>query len=138
GDLHPVSRQDSSRQFQRALHERSPGVPLYGKLAHDAARPMIPMTAFLFTDIEGSTRLWQQHPEMMRTLLARHDALLRTTIEQSGGRVFKMMGDACCAAFPTPDSAVNAAVAAQRLLRRELPELRVRMALHLGEAEERD
>src|SRR5206468_3092123 len=117
GELHPVSRQDSSRQFQRGLHERSPGVPLYGKFAHGAAPRTIPMVTFLFTDIESSTRLWQQQPDVMRTLLARHDALLRTTIEQRGGRLFKMMGDACCAAFPTPDSAVNAAIAAQRLLR---------------------
>jgi class 3 adenylate cyclase len=102
-----------------------------------AERPRGTVT-FLFTDIEGSTRLWQQQPEVMRKLLARHDALLRATIEQAGGRVFKMMGDACYARFDRPETAVHTAVAAQRLLRQEVPELRVRSALHAGEAEERD
>ena len=54
---------------------------------------------FLFTDIEGSTRLWEQHPEAMRDALARHDALLRQAIETHGGHVFKTMGDQFCAAF---------------------------------------
>src|SRR5712691_6570302 len=60
---------------------------------------------FLFTDIEGSTRLWEQHPEAMRAALARHDALLRQAIEARGGHVFKTMGDQFCAAFAgAPDA----------------------------------
>src|SRR5437588_11421721 len=69
---------------------------------------------FLFTDIEGSTRLWEQHPEAMQMALARHDALLRTAIETHGGDVFKTMGDQFCAAFATASEALAAAVDAHR------------------------
>jgi len=61
----------------------------------------LPIT-FLFTDIEGSTRLWEEHPDAMRQALAQHDDLLRSCIESHGGHVFKTMGDAFCAAFPNP------------------------------------
>jgi predicted ATPase/class 3 adenylate cyclase len=97
---------------------------------------------FLFTDIEGSTRLWEQHPEAMRDALARHDALLRGAIEGHGGSVFKTVGDAFCAAFTSAADALAAAVAAQRNVDAEAWDttgpLRVRMALHTGAAEERD
>ena len=97
---------------------------------------------FLFTDIEGSTRLWEQYPEAMRVALARHDALLREAIESNDGVVFKTVGDAFCAAFPTAPKALVAALAAQRALMAEPWEtgvsLRVRMALHVGVAEERN
>ena len=96
---------------------------------------------FLFTDIEGSTRLWEAHPEAMRPALARHEDLLRGCIEDSGGYVFKTVGDAFCAAFPTANTALQAALAAQLALAAEpweLPtSLRVRMALHTGATEER-
>ncbi len=55
---------------------------------------------FLFTDIEGSTRLWENHPKEMADALARHDGMLRQAIEANGGQVFKTIGDAVCAAFP--------------------------------------
>src|SRR5213593_4446846 len=97
---------------------------------------------FLFTDIEGSTRLWATQHDAMRTALARHDALLRQCIEAHGGHVFKTAGDAFCAAFATAASAVEAALAAQRALRAERwPEqaqIRARVALHTGAAEIRD
>jgi TolB-like protein/class 3 adenylate cyclase/cytochrome c-type biogenesis protein CcmH/NrfG len=97
---------------------------------------------FLFTDIEGSTRLWATHHDAMRASLARHDALLRQSIEAHGGHVFKTGGDAFCAAFATAASAVEAAVAAQRALRAERwPEqaaIHARIALHTGAAEIRD
>lgn len=96
----------------------------------------------LFTDIEGSTRLWDQHPDAMSTALERHDALMRSIIESSGGYVFKTVGDAFCAAFASAKEAVAAAGDAQRALHVESwPDeaaLRVRMALHTGECEERD
>ena len=57
---------------------------------------------FLFTDLEGSTKLWEEHPEAMRLALARHDTLLRQAIEDNNGYVFKTVGDAFCAAFATP------------------------------------
>ncbi len=97
---------------------------------------------FLFTDIEGSTRLWERCPEAMRVALARHDVLLRDAIEGHNGCVFKTVGDAFCAAFPTAPEAVHAVLEAQfALLKEEWGEtgpLKVRMGLHTGEAEERD
>ena len=97
---------------------------------------------FLFTDIEGSTKLWEQFPDQMRTALARHDALLREAIESHNGQVFKTVGDAFCAAFSAPIQALTAVLAAQQALAAEpWPDetpLRVRMALHTGAAEERD
>ena len=97
---------------------------------------------FLFTDVEGSTRLWEQQPKAMQPALARHDVLLRDTIEQSGGVVFKTVGDAFCAAFATAPDALGASLSAQRALRVEAwvdveASLRVRMALHTGMAEQR-
>src|SRR5262245_16497531 len=97
---------------------------------------------FLFTDIEGSTHLWEAHPEQKCVALARHDALLRQAILANKGYVFKTIGDAFCAAFPTAPDAVQALLAAQIALRAEpWPEetpFRVRMALHTGEVESRD
>jgi len=101
---------------------------------------------FLFTDIEGSTRRWSERPEAMRAALARHDALLRDRIGRHGGHVFKTVGDAFCAAFPSAPAALEAALGAQRALGAEdwsvfgpeFAPLRVRMALHSGEAEDRD
>ncbi len=97
---------------------------------------------FLFTDIEGSTRLWEQQPDEMSVALARHDALLRQIIETHEGYVFKTIGDAFCAAFSTAPQALAAALAAQRALFAEpwqqILSLRVRMALHTGAAEHRD
>jgi predicted ATPase/class 3 adenylate cyclase len=96
---------------------------------------------FLFTDIEGSTRLWQEHPESMRDSLATHDRLMRSTIESHSGYVFSTAGDAFAAAFARAGDAVSGAVAAQRMLgRADWGEavVRVRMGLHTGEAEERE
>jgi len=88
---------------------------------------------FLFTDVEGSTRRWEADADEMRIALAAHDEVLRGAIEGHGGWLFKHTGDGVCAAFASPRSAVDAAVAAQRAL--ELP---VRMGLATGEAELRD
>jgi class 3 adenylate cyclase len=68
----------------------------------------------LFTDIEGSTRLWETDAAAMSVMLARHDALLRQAIEDQGGRVFKTVGDAFCAAFDRASDALAAALDAQR------------------------
>ncbi len=97
---------------------------------------------FLFTDIEGSTTLWENHPETMPKALARHDALLRSVMTAHGGHVFKLMGDAVYAAFAEPAAAVSAALAGQRAIAAEewgeVGSLRVRMALHTGVAQYRD
>ena len=96
---------------------------------------------FLFTDIEGSTSMWERDAAAMRKALARHDEILRSTIETHGGYVFKTIGDAFCAAFATTPDAVEAALAAQRALHSEPWDegcgIRVRMALHTGVVEER-
>jgi predicted ATPase/class 3 adenylate cyclase len=98
-----------------------------------AAPAPVGVVTFLFTDVEGSTRRWEADAEAMRVALATHDEVLRQTIEAHGGFIFKHTGDGVCAAFASPRSAVDAAVAAQRAL--ELP---VRMGMATGEAEPRD
>jgi predicted ATPase/class 3 adenylate cyclase len=97
---------------------------------------------FLFTDIEGSTRLWEQHPRKMPSALVRHDALLKEIVAAHGGVVFKTAGDGLLAAFATAPNALAAAYAAQQAFATEpwaVPEpLQIRMALHTGSAEVRD
>jgi predicted ATPase/class 3 adenylate cyclase len=97
--------------------------------APPAAAPSGVVT-FLFTDVEGSTRRWEADAEGMPVALAAHDEVLCNAIEAHGGWLFKHTGDGVCAAFASPRSAVDAAVAAQRAL--ELP---VRMGIATGEAE---
>jgi predicted ATPase/class 3 adenylate cyclase len=97
----------------------------------------------LFTDIEGSTKLWEENPRGMQVALTRHDALLWEAIEGHGGFVFKTVGDAFCAVFPTALGALEAALAAQRSLfseawGEEIGALKARMALHTGTTHERD
>src|SRR6266511_1349544 len=97
---------------------------------------------FLFTDIEGSTQLWEQHPQAMPGALARHDAILRTATEAHGGGVFRTVGDAFCTAFASTPVALRAALDAQHALYSEpwgeIGPLCVRMALHTGGVELRD
>jgi predicted ATPase/class 3 adenylate cyclase len=94
---------------------------------------------FLFTDIEGSTALWERDRVAMRAAVERHLALLDAAIQAHGGLHFKTVGDALQAAFPTAPQALAAALDAQRALLvedwGEVGSLRVRMALHAGEAE---
>ncbi len=96
---------------------------------------------FLFTDIEGSTQLWEHHPEWMERAHARQEAILREAFAAHGGYPYKMIGDAFQVAFGSAPAAVAAAVEAQRGLAAEPwggpGEIRVRMALHTGETEER-
>ena len=97
---------------------------------------------FLFTDVEGSTRLWERHPDAMRPALERHDALLRAAVEEHRGRVVKTTGDGLHAVFVTTRDALDAALAAQVALAEQAwgatGELRVRMGLHTGDADARD
>ena len=100
------------------------------------------VVTFLFSDIEGSTKLWEQHPDAMKQSLARHDVIMRGSVEAHRGNVFKTMGDAFFAVFAGAPDALKAAVAAQHTLRieawGETGPLQVRMALYTGEAELRD
>ena len=97
---------------------------------------------FLFTDIVGSTRLWDEHPGAMPEALGRHDAIVRAAIGAHGGFVFSTGGDGVGAAFQRAGEAVAAAVDAQRTFQAELwpagVNLWVRMGIHTGEAQERD
>src|SRR5439155_3792280 len=106
-----------------------------------SAQPAAQTLTFLFTDLEGSTRRWEQFPQAMRAALQRHDAILRDAVEGSQGRIVKATGDGMLAVFPSAVGAVSATLAAQRGLAAEpwgeTGALRVRMALHSGEAEAR-
>src|SRR5690349_20439206 len=73
--------------------QRRRGQPVTGTMAELPTETV----TFLFTDIEGSTRLWEQQSQTMRQAIARHDALLRDSIEINSGHVFKTIGDAFCA-----------------------------------------
>jgi predicted ATPase/class 3 adenylate cyclase/Tfp pilus assembly protein PilF len=106
------------------------------------ASPPTGTVTFLFTDIEGSTKLWETNPKAMQKALARHDQILRRITEEHDGYVFKTVGDAFCCAFSTATDALEATLRAQRALFAEEwgieGGVRVRMALHTGAAEERD
>ena len=97
---------------------------------------------FLFTEIEGSTQLWEAAPDPMRAALAWHDSIVRDAIDAHGGYVFATGGDGFAAAFARAGDALAAAEKARMALAsEEWPEgapIRVRMALHTGEAAERD
>ena len=98
---------------------------------------------FMFTDIKGSTNLWERYPDEMRAALSVHDEILETIINQHGGTVFKTVGDAFCAVFDSPDQAVECAIEAQSKLASEgsiteTVSIEIRVGIHLGEAESRD
>jgi predicted ATPase/class 3 adenylate cyclase len=100
------------------------------------------MVTLLFTDIEGSTRLWEQEPARMPFALACHDALARAAVEDHGGIVVKMIGDGLQAAFDDPLDAVAAALQFQNSLADSAAthgiSLRVRCGMHAGAVEQRD
>ena len=93
---------------------------------------------FLFTDIEGSTKLAQQHPEKWESLRARHHAILNSVIQLHNGYVFQIIGDAFCAAFHTAGDALQAAIQSQIDFHTENwsgAPIKVRMGIHTGKAE---
>ncbi|ODU08814.1 MAG: hypothetical protein ABS84_11180 [Rubrivivax sp. SCN 71-131] len=96
---------------------------------------------FVFTDIEGSTRLWEQEPEAMRSALAQHDAICRDAVGAWRGRIVKTTGDGIHAVFDEPVDALQAVLMLQQELARAAVAgiaLKVRAGLHLGPAEQRD
>lgn len=119
---------------------------LIARLTGDASStsPALPSgtLAFLFTDVEGSTQLWERERGPAEQALARHDQLLRQTIEGTGGHVFNTAGDAFHAAFATVPDALDAALALQYAVLGEpwqtSTPLRIRTAIHLGNAQLRD
>lgn len=98
---------------------------------------------FLFTDIEGSTRLWDRHPDAMTDVLAIHDSLLDRVARAHDGYVFSRAGDGWGISFASAHSALDAAMSIQEELHattwpEAVGEPRVRMGLHAGTADERD
>ncbi|HEY3676297.1 MAG TPA: tetratricopeptide repeat protein, partial [Candidatus Tumulicola sp.] len=94
---------------------------------------------FLFTDIEGSSRMWELDPAAMDLALHLHNRIVSETVRAHRGKIFKSMGDAFCCAFEDAADAIRAAVAAQIELNRQTwPQstgaLRARMGLHTGAA----
>lgn len=97
---------------------------------------------FLFTDVVGSTKLWQEYPDAMPAVIAQHDDMLGGTVDDHGGIVFRTAGDAVYAAFRRPVDALRAAVSGQRSILSAdwgpVGSLHVRMALHTGQADVRE
>ena len=100
------------------------------------------VVTFLFTDVEGSSRLWEREPVRMRGAMERHDAIVKAAVAEHRGKVVKMLGDGVHAAFGDPLGAVNAALAIQRALAETTAtgdlQLAVRAGLHAGVEQERD
>ncbi len=99
------------------------------------------IVSFLFTDVEGSTRLWEAGADEMGESLTLHDQIMRNAVAEQRGHVFSTAGDAFAVAFGSVDEALTAAVNIQlRLLSASWsgPQIKVRMGLHTGEAQERD
>ena len=94
---------------------------------------------FLFTDIEGSTSLWEKHPRAMQSAMRLHNTILEQAVLANNGTVFKHIGDGLCAAFSAPSEAIASALTAQSTLLTgewtEIGGLPVRMGLHTGEVE---
>jgi predicted ATPase/class 3 adenylate cyclase len=110
------------------------------RLASDVDRSGL--VTLLFTDIEGSTRLWEDAPDEMRVVLARHDAIVREAVETRRGRIVKTVGDGAHAIFDDPRDGLDAAVAAQLAIEswpaEERRGLHIRCGLHTGMVEHRD
>ncbi len=105
--------------------------------------PLSGILTFLFTDLEGSTPLWEQYPELMQVVSARHDQLLRAVFEGNGGRVVKTMGDGFHVVFASPADGIAAALAGQQAITievwpAEVGRIKVRMGLHAGEGQARE
>ena len=100
--------------------------------------PVAATLTYLFSDLEGSTRLWERHPDAMHDALARHDAILRDAVQGAGGVVVKTTGDGLMAVFEDPAAAVTASLSGQRGLRDQswgpTGPLHVRMGMHIGES----
>lgn len=102
-----------------------------------AAKAITGNVTFLFTDIVGSTEMWERHGDAFLPVLQAHNAILAEAIPRFGGHLFKEEGDAFKVAFSDPVAALNCAIVTQAALQRypwpeDVGPLRVRMALHSG------
>lgn len=116
-------------------------LPFHNRAGNALPAPPTGTVTFLFTDIQGSTSLWERDSQVMQRAFARQETLVREAMAAHGGYVYKMIGDAFQVAFSTALAALAAALAAQRALCAETWEpacpLKVRMALHTAVTEER-
>jgi WD40 repeat protein/class 3 adenylate cyclase len=105
---------------------------------HSMTKRSVEMFVFLFTDIEGSTRLWEKHTGVMTGVIARHDQILRELVEGHGGQITKHTGDGITAAFPGGEPLTCALETQVRFAAQawgEIGELPIRVGLHAGDAE---
>lgn len=96
---------------------------------------------FLFTDIEGSTRLWERYGDIMGEALRQHDAILENEIGRWGGQIIKHTGDGIFAVFPAGRPLEFALNVQRQFLEHDwgaIGELRVRYAIHAGKAQQRN
>lgn len=142
---HPINDRSPSAAFPKWLFEESKDHTIIEPVGEvTGKKPILPdgTVTFLFTDIEGSTKLWEDKPEAMKVALTKHDEIMRRAIGDNYGFVFKTVGDAFYAVFTTTADALGAAISAQRLLHAEnwgeTGEIKVRMSIHVGTAELRD
>ena len=117
--------------------ESSPWLVTRSREQDDPHKQNLPSgtVTFLFTDIEGSTKLSQQYPDAMPALLARHHEILSGCIKTHGGYAFQLVGDSFAVAFHSAIDALNAALAAQQSLQVEAwspAPIKVRMGIHTG------
>ena len=138
----PPSGPDGHRPAGRALVCFGPPVPRTEPTVPSPSPAPVQPPSFLLTDIEGSTRLWEEQAEAMARALEAHDRLLRGAVEGAGGTVVKMTGDGLLATFADVPAAVDAAVSGQAAIDAHAwpttQPLRVRMAIHTGAVEARD
>jgi predicted ATPase/class 3 adenylate cyclase len=100
------------------------------------------LAVFCFTDIEGSTKKWEEHRDVMARIIERHNAILQEKVEAFGGKIIKFTGDGMFAVFHEPATTgapLQCAIEIQKAMQSErwpvIGELRIRMALHTGEAQ---
>ena len=144
GDEVGVVPSPGLQELNDDIVRQHPDTSWVGSPAEHTRRAALPSgtVSFLFTEVEGSTRLWEEHPDLMHDAMPRHDELLRDAVVSHGGLVVKTAGDGFHAVFASAHDAVTAAVAAQAALVagewNVTETVRVRMGIHTGEAEVRD